>query len=122
MTDERLDELERLANAATPGPWAWRIDGGDHWASNLVRMAVDTPGRKHDGEVILDTAKTGLASSCDDVTAYITSGYSVDEGRPIAELLANFELLARSREAVPELIAEVRRLRGLCTIQCTDRP
>ncbi len=69
MTDEELDHLEALANAATEGPWTW------------------------------DT--------------YIVRA----DGRPIitADSAMDARFIAASREAVPALIAEVRRLRLLNT-------
>jgi hypothetical protein len=40
LTDEELDELERLCNAATPGPWQSFVEGRDHSSgSSFVRTA-----------------------------------------------------------------------------------
>ena len=73
ITDERLDEWERLcADAVSPGPWAYDEN----------REVVSCP---------LGTWSRG-------VVAHVTNS-------------KNGEFVATSRDAMPALIAEVRRLR-----------
>lgn len=69
MTPAELDELEKLANAATPGPWE-ALDNGD---------------------------------------AYVVLGDVTDICCP--HHAEDMEFIASSREAIPKLIVEVRRLR-----------
>lgn len=77
ITNTDLDQLDALAEAATPGPWAdSAYDGG--W--DCVR-AVD-----HHGPVI---ARLGLNEP------------------------SNSAFIAASRLAIPALVAEARRLRGV---------
>ena len=72
MTEEQLGQLEALADAATPGPWA-----------------VDN-----------DTDKRAMIAT--------------REAGPIAGMFRrDADFAAASREAVPALVAEVRRLRAL---------
>lgn len=87
VTDEELSELEALAAAATPGPW--RIaDGG--------LTAVRGP----DDERVCSAYDSDARHS---------------EPLPFAatpEEAANAALIARAVNALPALIAEVRRLRA----------
>ena len=82
ISDERIDELERLANNATPGEWRVEIEDGDVWgissfASNGQRM------------------RRIVETDC---------GYYNPK-------MPDAAFIAASRTAVPELCAEVRRLR-----------
>lgn len=87
ITDDRLAEIERLANAATEGPWisdSHEIygaygNGPEFWNR---RMAED-------GEFVW-IGETCALGAADD---------------------ANASFIAASRSAVPELLDEVRRLR-----------
>ena len=102
MTDERLAELERLANAATPGPWrvvekrmkVRKSDGGS-WTS-WVTKEIATAARGEDDRVV------GCEYSSLAHDAYLFWGSEADP-----------EFVATARTAVPELLAEVRRLRAL---------
>ncbi len=83
MTDEELNRLEALANAATPGPW--RYDDSDA-----------------DPCVITQTGQYIAQTSYDQ--------QSVSRGD--RDYHADAHFIVASRDAVPTLIAEVRRLRG----------
>lgn len=84
MTDDELNRLQALCDAATPGPW-WVSDDGlnDVWngeeefAENLI-----APGCVRHGEA------------------------------PSERIRADQDFIAAARTALPELIAEVRRLRA----------
>lgn len=88
MTDERLAELERLANAATPGPWfpRWGGEPGYVYSQSAERVIA----------MLADEQNDGLP-------------------RP------NSQLIAAARTAVPELIAEVRRLRAAIESEAARR-
>lgn len=84
MNEERLAELERLASVAKPRPWFVAWNGdGD------VSGVMPDPDAIHDGEVFFarNLERSGFADDC----AYIVAACN----------------------AVPELLAEVRRLRGV---------
>lgn len=88
MTPERIEELKKLCAEATPGPWrqeVWHNHDEGGWAA-VGPHIKDTPGDDY---------------------------YSSEEpGSPSHEKAtsdANF--IAAARTAVPELIAEVERLR-----------
>lgn len=82
MSEQRLSEIEAIANAATRGPWeAWSSDGKE-W--NVAAPDGDCIAHKVCGNL-------GMDEGTDD------------------EDVARF--VAESRTAVPELIDEVRRLR-----------
>lgn len=83
LTDERLNEIEARTAAATPGPWKPKYPVGDDFRA--VRIFADT---------------TYLASVCNS---------DMDED----EIKANAELIAHARKDIPDLVAEVRRLREL---------
>lgn len=82
MTKEELDELERLANAATPGPWV------------LVTSRVGPASPHHAPKV--DHA---VMSNGGPVVAFGLHSQSADP-----------RFIAAAREAVPRLIARVREL------------
>lgn len=83
LTPERLDELDALANAATKGPWEWSMYATTPYS---LQWSIQP------GVLIAD----GLDGTPD--------GDEIDR--------ANAAFIAASREAVPALTAEVRRLRG----------
>lgn len=82
MTDERLDEIQERADAATPGPW---------------RMSEYDPA-----EVWADRDPAGW-------DAFFIATTDRNMGDPN---IADAEFIAHSREDVGELLAEVRRLRA----------
>ena len=100
MTPERLNELEALANAATPGPWKpsddedgdqvlWGPDGD--WLANIGNWArqnlgIEPPEYSH-------TEATAIA-------------------RQYVEMIdkADADFMSAARTALPELIARVREL------------
>ena len=88
MTDARLDDLDRLANGATAGPW----------------YADDGAAEGFDGSWdVCGPDQCGIAS--------ITGTALV--ARYVRDKEANANFIAASRTAVPELVAEVRRLRAI---------
>ena len=88
MTDDELDAAERRANAATPGPWESSIEGRDH----------------DSGDSVVLTGGPDL---------YISyAEWPEKERRANEQRRANdLDFIAASRQDVPRLIAEVRRLR-----------
>lgn len=82
MTDEQLQEWSVLAEAATPGPWK----SGWSWqdAINGGKSAW-SEGPVHVGETLSQVAPQAIADAA---------------------------FIAAAREAVPALVAEVRRLRA----------
>ena len=82
LTDEELDEIARLAEAATPAPWRSFIEGRDHTSGSSFIMTGPTGNRGSDIE---------LEGATD----------------------ADYDFIACSRNDVPRLLAEVRRLRAL---------
>lgn len=82
MTDDELNRLEALASAATPGPWRYEDS--------------------YDPCVITESGQYIAQTSYDQ--------QSVSRGDRDYHVAAHF--IAASRDAVPALIAEVRRLRG----------
>ncbi len=47
MTDERLAELERLADAATPGPWEPLTPASGKWVCSLAPGAIGMAWRRN---------------------------------------------------------------------------
>lgn len=87
IADERLDELQRLADAATPGPW--ETDGGA--VVETADPIVDTPYGPSAADVyeVLHYGEDGAKHHC-----------------PTAKFIA------AARTAIPYLLAEVRRLQA----------
>ena len=82
MGELNLDELERLAKAATPGPWEW-------WTSNSFLRLSGPDGR--DG---------GVLYACNIRNEYATVVVSE----------ADLRFIAEARTALPALIARIREL------------
>ncbi|MEU3506964.1 hypothetical protein ABZ733_03430 [Streptomyces longwoodensis] len=103
VTADRLGEIEELCGAASPGPWYVRtLD--DESAMGLV--AVST------------TPDTGRAERWPDFDAReIVAATLVQQPRYVdvadERWDENAAFIAMAREAVPQLVAEVRRLRDL---------
>lgn len=86
LTEEQLSELERLNREATPGAWEW-------WTSNSVRR---------------------LKSLTPDGWQHVAEAFKACDGVPcIAIQEADAELIAKTRNALPPLLSEVRQLRAL---------
>lgn len=86
MDDQRLGELERLERAATPAPWVSMIEGRDHLSGDDF---IQAPGD-------------------DDPDIYVAIRVS-DSFHPAAA--ADQDFIAAARNAIPDLLAEIRRLR-----------
>ncbi|MFK8908375.1 hypothetical protein [Streptomyces sp. YS-3] len=101
LTDEELAEIQELAEAATPGPWHVRFVDDDY-AMNLVAISI--------------TPDTGLGERWPDFDhRQIVAATLVQQPRyvGVADELwdENARFIAAAREAIPRLIAEIRRLR-----------
>lgn len=86
MSAERLDEIEEIVNAATPGPW------GVFHAQKRQQLRDESPGFW-----VMEMAPDGAAFG-------LTFGDA-----EFSEEDADF--IASARQDVPDLVAEVRRLR-----------
>ena len=82
MTQQELDALKALADAATPGPWEV-----EHHSGILVDGVPSTCA-------VLTSQEYDMASFGDDLQGYFDAAF-----------------IAAARAAVPALIAEVERLR-----------
>jgi hypothetical protein len=105
-----LDEIEELSSAATPGPWFVRNLDDEHAMNLVAASTIEDTGqgkRRPDfdhGEII--------AATLVQQTRYVDCGDSRwDE---------NAAFIAMAREAVPLLVAEIRRLRRLVAYGACD--
>lgn len=116
MTGERLAELERLASAATPGPWrvgypAFRCvldHAGEAHGRGKCRYSFEG-WRDGEGQVSRDIGYGPESVSGDE--APVVAGTWDYECGGVREP-ADAAFIAAARTAVPELVAEVRRLRA----------
>lgn len=100
MTDAELEELERLHAAATPGPYVLDRPVWDESFCHVgTVVAVSYPG--HLGSLNMDRA--------------ILIGRALDDQMPLdyKTQLANAECIVSAFNALPRLVAEVRRLRAV---------
>lgn len=88
LTENELAEMERLVEAASSGPWEAFVEGRDHVAGD-------------------DFIRTG---GMDDASPdmYVTLYY---DAQPVPAPAADLDFIAGARQAIPLLVAEVRRLR-----------
>lgn len=106
MNDKQLTELERLAQAATAGPWKADIRGGC--------VAVYPANEEH---VCL--------SGASEWAIHFKMGDQEEAGgttfaRLSQEAADNAAFIAAARTAVPELVEEVRRLRRFLSLACSE--
>jgi hypothetical protein len=85
LTDEALSELERLSVGAERPPWRAMIEGRDHVSGDSFIQVGDGEDRREDMYVSRDGGPAGVAE---------------------------LDLIAGARNALPLLIGEVRRLRA----------
>ncbi len=83
IAEEQLAELERLEREATPGPWGCEADGDYEEIAELFGQAVRGDGK----------SSTVILSQCCP--------------------LPDAALIVAARNALPDLLAEVRRLRAI---------
>jgi len=91
LSDSDLDEIERRAASASPGPWQAFIEDRDHQSGDtVIRMGGENP-------LVPDM--------------YVQ--YSLPGPTFVRVPDADLDFIAEARQDVPRLVAEVRRLRGL---------
>lgn len=104
LVDEKvLDEIEALCDAATPGPWYPRRLDDDHAMSLVAVSTVPDTGR---GERWPDFAESEIVAA-----TLVQEPRYVDVADEKWDENAAF--IAMAREAVPALLAEVRRLTAM---------
>ncbi|MEW2079530.1 hypothetical protein ACFZAG_38990 [Streptomyces sp. NPDC012403] len=102
LTDDELDELDELVQAATPGPWFVRnLD--DEYAMNLVAVGTTPDTGLGERWPAFDHREIVAATLVQQPRYVDTADARWDE---------NAQFIATAREAVPRLIAEIRRLRA----------
>ncbi|WP_328873151.1 hypothetical protein OHT76_25300 [Streptomyces sp. NBC_00287] len=98
-----LDEIEALCSAATPGPWYVRhLD--DDQAMNLVAVSTTEDTGRGERWPEFDHAEL-IAATLVQHPRYVDCA---DERWDV-----NAAFIAMARETVPQLVSEVRRLRGM---------
>lgn len=90
-----LEALEALAAAATPGPWKTCGASDGRCACNLVWSSDGEDRHRGRWTGIVDAGPHGV----------------FDRSPSREEQISNAAFIAAARDAVPELVAEVRRLR-----------
>ncbi|WP_085523877.1 hypothetical protein [Tuberibacillus sp. Marseille-P3662] len=95
VTEQELKRLETIIGETSIGPWETVYDESEN--GHVIRMndAIESPSR-HESQL------------------EIIYGHCVypEEGDQFMEAHANATFIAESREIVPKLIAEIRRLKG----------
>ena len=113
MDDSRLAELDALCAAATPGPWAWddhSYDDGQPAILLSTYHGPELPG--------FPMADDGSANEDGTPDLLLEKGVLLERISPEASsfcetpLGGDLAFIAAARTALPELIAEVRRLRA----------
>ena len=91
MNEERLAELEALCEAATPGPWE-RVDV--HGVPLGIGTEQQPGGKSRVYRMIVNVLRKG------------------DKDRDLPRLRGDANFIATARTALPEALAEIRRLQG----------
>jgi hypothetical protein len=120
--DAELDGLDQLARKATPGPWVW---DEERWNDAVAPLGRSGRRRARPGRSVRETfvyylrgpARGGVHPPCDPWDYHVVCALQWSQVR--GDTLCNChpegadaELIARAREALPRLVAEVRRLRA----------
>ena len=95
ITDELLNELEQKEKAATPGPWASTGDAKE-WTPGVAWYNVN--GASINGPGTKCVVAGGLDGETDEAVGVIHN--------------EDASLIAAARNALPDLLAEVRKLRA----------
>ncbi|MFF1480732.1 hypothetical protein ACFVYD_24825 [Streptomyces sp. NPDC058301] len=110
MTDDELGEIEELCSAATPGPWFVRaLD--DQSAMGLVTVSTTPDTGQSERWPSFDHREIVAATLVQHPRYVDVADECWDE---------NAAFIAMAREAVPKLVAEVRRLRILLSAEESD--
>ena len=104
LTDQRLDETEARANAATPGPWGTYQYGGD----SLIEIAADLHETGHGYSARRTIARLDEEPLDNDPSH---REWTADEDWAQVQADAKF-IAAMSPGVAKALVAEVRRLRA----------
>lgn len=88
LSDAELDAIESRVLSASPGPWRAFVEGRDHWSGDDFIMVSEADGQPDMYVSRSDASGTWPASTPD------------------------LDFIAASRQDVPALLAEVRRLRA----------
>ena len=100
-----INELRRLARAATPGPWiAAGPSFGESLPKHLNEVVVDREGDEDDGYSICNTP-IGLDQECSDDMAFIAAANPA----AISELLDRLEAAEKERDALRAKIEQMEK-------------
>jgi len=86
-----LEEIKSALATVLPGPWKYDHDGGVVWASEAVKPTADS---------------NAISRVCD-----ATGRWALHDPTHEAKIVANLKFIAKCREWIPALVAEVERLR-----------
>lgn len=86
-----LEEIKSALASVLPGPWRYDHDGGVVWASEAVKPTPDS---------------NALSRVCD-----ATGRWALHDPTHEAQIVANLNFIAKCREWIPALVAEVEQLR-----------
>lgn len=110
MTD---DELQKLCDAATPGPWEWRDDGDLYstakktWQDQIICTDSCVYPPRGNPESLREAQEYAAKHPEDDSAGkYARKGLEETVAEP-----PDAAFIAASREAVPRLLAENKQLR-----------
>jgi hypothetical protein len=127
MIDDELTKLQGLCDNATPGPWSNDVSYGEYGVKSkkcflcgrddspvvgtrpAVAHEIETNGCKQYHTHEYPNSKWHDISS-KSTFERITGNYDYEEGG-VCSSKADSDFIAAAREAVPQLLAEVKRLR-----------
>lgn len=108
MTAERLAELRRIAEAATPGPWRISDDGP------ADRFVIASADREH----IAETTQGGSFTNEDLANAHHISTF---DPPTVLALLNEIERLRRERKVLAEVLRHAGLIERLPGLGCATR-
>lgn len=102
MTEMRLAEILDTMNKASPAPWDWAYSQGEAPTDDpeLLKIGIDT----------LPTAPCNIQLRAN---GHHRFWIELTDTNIAGDVVFDFDFIKGAREWVPELLAEVKRLRGL---------
>lgn len=102
IKDERLNEIREACQTASRAPWAW---GYDH-----VDESTDDPGLNARG---IDTIPTSFKNIQLKAGGEHRFWIALTDTKVGGDVVFDFDFIVGAREWIPELLAEIARLRAL---------
>ena len=102
LSEERLKEIKETIAKASPAPWSWGYTFGEE--------ETDDPDLNRLGFKTIPTGPRNIQLKADGNHRFWVE---LTDTQLVGDVVFDFDFIREAREFVPELLAEIERLRGL---------